>query len=45
MPEAQTIKFIKSKLVASTVGPQNYPLALREKVLEFQPIYFYLILC
>ena len=40
MPEVQTIKFIKPKVVASTVGPQDYALALREKVLEFQLRYF-----
>ena len=26
MPEAQTIKFIKPKVVASTMGPQDYVL-------------------
>ena len=40
MPEVQIVKFIKPKVVATTMGPQDYALALREKVLEFQLIYF-----
>ena len=40
MPEVQTIQFIKPKVVTSTMGPQDYELALREKVLEFQLRYF-----